>query len=61
MFRRLTAIATWVLLLHLNFIATDLVCAQHHEMSGAGGTGDTLSVDAPISFVFAPDPPPPKA
>jgi hypothetical protein len=29
--RRLTAIATWVLLLHLNLIASDLVCAQRHE------------------------------
>jgi hypothetical protein len=120
--RRLSAIATWVLLLHLNLIASDLVCAQHHEISGAGvaamrqhhphgdgvhqrsvkngdaeackvptradcchamasctvslglgpsrldvaslimrTAGDTLSVDAPISLVFAPDPPPPKA
>jgi hypothetical protein len=31
--RRLTAIATWVLLLHLNLIASDLACAQHHELS----------------------------
>jgi hypothetical protein len=35
MVRRLTGIATWVLLLHLNFIASDLVCAQHHEGQGA--------------------------
>lgn len=36
MIRRLTAAATWVLLLHLNLItlvASDLVCARHHEMS----------------------------
>jgi hypothetical protein len=120
--RRLTAIATWVLLLHLNLIASDLVCAQHHETSNAAvevmtqhhapagvthasgvtdaekdgcqvparsdcchamascavslGLGASQndvapptircarapgSVDAPISFAFAPDPPPPKA
>jgi hypothetical protein len=120
--RRLTAIATWVLLLHLNLIASDLVCAQHHEIShtateamtqhhtlagspdktavtngdtdacqvparadcchamascsvsfGLGssslaaapptmnGAAATLSLDAPISLAFAPDPPPPKA
>ena len=122
MIRRLTAIATWVLLLHLNLIASDLVCAQHHEMSHAAtevvtkhhapagstdktivtdgdkdacqvparadcchamascavslglgssslaaapptmnGAAATFSLDAPISFAFAPDPPPPKA
>ena len=122
MIRRLTAVATWVLLLHLNLIASDLVCAQHHEMPhtatevmtqhhalagsadkttvtdadedacqaparadcchamasctvslGLGssslaaapptmnGAAATLSLDAPISFAFAPDPPPPKA
>jgi len=120
--RRLTAIATWVLLLHLNLIANDLACAHHHEMSNvatevmpqhhasAGATrassmtdGDkdacqvparadcchamasctvslglassaldpapptligaapSIPLDAPISFAFAPEPPPPKA
>jgi len=119
--RRLTAIATWVLLLHLNLIASDLVCAQHHETSHAAteampqhhaptgvtrassvtdgdkdacqvpgradcchamasctvslglgsspldvapptviGSGASVSLDAPISVVFAPEPPPPK-
>jgi hypothetical protein len=33
--RRLTAVATWVLLLHINLIASDLVCGQHHEISAA--------------------------
>ena len=122
MIRRLTAIATWVLLLHLNLIASDLVCAQHRERSSpatevmpqhhapAGvtrassmtesdkdtcqvparadcchamasctvslglasspldaalptmvGAAATVSLDAPISFAFAPEPPPPKA
>jgi hypothetical protein len=32
MVRRLTGITTWVLLLRLNFVASDLVCARHHEM-----------------------------
>ena len=122
MIRRLTAIATWVLLLHLNLVASDLVCAQHHEMSNAAaevmpqhhapagatrassmtdgdkdacqvparadcchamasctvslglgsspldvapptviGSAATVSLDAPISFGFAPESPPPKA
>ena len=122
MIRRLTAIATSVLLLHLNLIASDLVCAQHREMSNAAtdvmpqhhapagvarassmtdgakdtcqvparadcchamasctvslGLGSspvdaspptmkaaaaTVSLNAPMSFAFAPEPPPPKA
>jgi len=111
-----------VLLLHLNLIASDLVCGQHHEISSEGAAammqhhapagptrassvtyGDTeacqvparadcchamasctvsfglgasaldvvpptmqggaaaVTLDAPISFAVAPDPPPPKA
>jgi hypothetical protein len=38
MIRRLTAIATWVLLLHLNLVASDLVCAKHHEPLGGAMT-----------------------
>jgi hypothetical protein len=33
--RRLCGAATWVLMLHLNLVASDLVCARRHERTGA--------------------------
>jgi len=39
--RRVTAIAVWVLLLHLNLVASDLVCSTHHE-SANGATPSAM-------------------
>jgi hypothetical protein len=39
--RRVTAIAAWVLLLHLNLVASDLVCSTHHE-SADGATPSAM-------------------